>query len=301
MELLLSPSGRALPDWDASPSWIYDTNPFTIPLKNPVESVTSVTIKKVVLPQTIQNVDYWPEMPGDGYSLMFSLWSQGAGNLNGSRSESGLIIEPKHYSDTDLPVLAQHITDELNIMTAGIQHWEVIYDDVIYPLKWVFYVEDISGTGNYVPENMTLDFDRCPALAKFFGFWPQMWKTDVTGFWVGQQEVDSTYWFPEVYLVIKEIETEKNMQKCFQASDNVVAVIVFDYPTGNERYLCYMNNGEKSVILYNHQNLMELTISFKVLLAGQLWTVPLHCEEWYVEIYLEQIDTPQQTVQQNLY
>jgi len=303
MELVLSPSGRQLEAHDSSGNSLYEVNPIVIPLKYPLQMITSICVRKAVIPRMIDNIDYWPEMPGNGYTFYWEYKN----HLNNPTVQHlfSFVIPPKNYYVADFTALANSIivgmdnAEDAYWHGTRLVHWGCTY--VTADKHWKFYVND----NEHEETCRYLRFDYAPALAKFFGFWPQWWGTSEDNNhsfnFISQQEVDDRYFFPEVYLVINEIETERSVQKSFQSPDNVVAALVFDYPAQGEFFLTYLPSLEKEVVLGIPQNLTQLTVSFKILLGGYLWCLPFHCEEWYLELYVTQITSQDLQEQQNLY
>jgi hypothetical protein len=260
-------------------------------MRNIISGLSQVTIKKAIVPNNVNNVDYWPEMKGAGYTLYWHYETTDPNTI--PNIYWNIVIPPKNYLLTDYAALGTAISLAMNIEVAAPHVWPWNNASWVCGYNstsklWSFSESSYGADHN----NIVFDFDQCPALAKFFGFWAQPWKTDsYNGGWIGQTPVDETYYFPAYYIVIPELSSEDSINKSWGGNDVVVASLTWPFPTSNEEYLTYMPSIEKTVHLPQPLNISSLTFYFKALMGGRLWSVPFHCLPWYVEIILDTIGT----------
>jgi hypothetical protein len=245
------------------------TNPTTIPIRNGLFGLRSMTLKKVNIPWVFQNMDTWDKLEGYGRTFY---WSYSTGASFSWECPEG---------NYDLPTLT-------GLLQAGMQAadppsgWLVTYN--VGTNKVTFTHGGILAT------QKTFEWTRMPVFARVLGFpitdmvW---WNAIPTPSLLDPQP--STLGIAAVYIRLKRINSEDFSIINIQDSDDVFAV--FDVQPDNLEKVVYVPPVEHTIFFDQpiSHNFMEL--SFNANFGGLLFPIPFHGRDWTMDILYLTKDT----------
>jgi len=248
-----------------------ETNPVTLPVRNGLFGLRSMTLKKCNIPWVFYNMDTWPSLEGNGRTFY---WSYTIGTSYSWECPEG---------NYDIATLIGMLDAGMVAADPAVM-WHSTYSAVTNKVTF-----DPQGL---LPSLMIFHWTKMPIFARICGFpitdmyW---WNSVPTQSLMIPQP--TTLGIIAVYLRLDRIQSEDFQIINIQDSDDVFAV--FDVQPDGLNKIVYVPPIEHTIYFDQPISHNEMSISFNANFGGYLHPIPFRGRDWTCDILYQTKESKQ--------